>query len=217
MSDDAKPVKKPDVKALAKKGQSKGKRNAKNRNSDGTAKEAWEPSPRDLFIYDEVCSGKTQSEVGRSFDPPMTRANICRVMKNVNRWLSARMMDEIRETRAEHTMRLMHIHEEAMKAWRASQGVIVKKIRRQAVDKEGCVHDLEGEEITISAGASAFLFEARAALDDVRKIWGANKAPTIDPDEQEGRVAGKSREAAIKEHIQKLQQTVKSISMPSRN
>lgn len=215
--EDAKPEKKPDIKALAKKSLRKGKRNVKHRNPDGSRRSEWEPSPRDLAIYEAVTSGKTQTEVAEEMSPPCTRSNICRVMKAVNKWLSLKLMDEIRETRAEHVMRLLHIHEEAMKAWRNSQGTIIKKIKRQAIDKLGNIHNLVGEEITISAGSPAFLAEARAALDDIRKVCGINKAPTEDPDENEGRVAGRSREQAIVEHIDRLQQTVKAMQQPSRN
>jgi hypothetical protein len=83
-------------------------------------------------------------------------------------------MDSIREIKARHTGCLMRSYQEAMDGWRES---------KQDTESETVKSGKSGVETTTrrqgQCGNPAFLAEARAALADIRKIWGADEPVTI--------------------------------------
>jgi hypothetical protein len=170
----------------------------------------WEPTPRDLQIYARLCEGQTTREVAKEFD--LTHGRIVQLGQQIDRWLAPQLMDSIREIKARHTEHLMHIFRQAMAAWERS------KLDSVATTEKSINHgEHPGTETAMTtktqAGHPAFLAEARAALSDIRKIWGAD-APVDVRMEGELRVAGMplddARRLYAERQVERFQRLLKS-------
>lgn len=164
----------------------KGRKKASGKPPNGP----WEPSTRDLELYARLCRGKTLREVGEEFEISYQRVHI--IAQQIDRWLAPQLMEQIREIKARHTESLMHIFREAMSAWELSKGDHLT-----VTEKEGDKPETITQRKHNKLGASAYLSEARAALAEIRKIWGADA--TVKGGTEEGiRAAGMEPEEAKK-------------------
>ena len=156
----------------------------------------WEPCTRDLEIYASVTAGNSETVTGKAFK--LSQVRIHQICKRIDVWLAPQFMEEIREMRARHTSHLMHVFHEAMAAWERS------KLDEQilTVEKQG-----DGVKNTMrkkgQSGSALFLQEARAALAEIRKIWGADAAIDI-RHSGEIRVAGRPIEEVRAEATERL-------------
>ena len=168
---------------------------------NGAAKQAgpWEPDEHQMSVYAAVVRGdRSYREIAGEFK--ISKARVCQLVKKINGWLWPQRMDEIREIKAEHTERLLHVYGEAMAAWERS-----KLDEETTRVKTGGQHGPEKSRVRKGqAGNPAFLQEARAALAEIRRIWGAD-APITHQHTGEVRVAGVSREEAIGRQIAAMQ------------
>ena len=144
----------------------------------------WEPSARDLEIYAEVVKGnRTPAAIGADHGIPRQRVN--QIADKIESWLAPQYMERIREIKAGHTGRLMHMYHQAMEAWDASKGkVIIRTVKSGG--KYGVEKSRRSEHRN---GNPTYLAEARACLAEIRKIWGAD-APLKVEHSGEIRVAG---------------------------
>lgn len=160
-----------------------------NRQKSKQAKgKAWEPDARQLEIYHAYVSGGTVRSVAATFG--MARSSAHLLVSKVNAWLVPQWMSDIRDLKTEHAERLMEVYREAMAGWERSKVPAVT--RRAGVGPQGAV------DVTTTAGQTGdprYLAEARAALREIRDIWGAN-APARVQVNHEHRLAGKSPEEA---------------------
>lgn len=165
----------------------------------------WEPSPEHMEWFSLYSKGEhSHRDIAEKVG--VTRQAVSHAIKEISKWLVPKFMDGIREIRSQHTEHLMHIFHEAMRAWSKSKEVEVVEMDR--VSNDDNVHQITKKQPTGNAG---YLTEARAALAEIRKIWGADAPQQIEV--AEGRVAGLSREQAVKNRIEYLQELVK----PSEN
>lgn len=172
----------------------------KSRGTNGAAQKVgpWEPDEQQLAIYAEAIRGTPYTKIGERHG--CTRSNVCKLVKKINEWLWPQRMEQVREIKAEHTESLMVIFREAMAAWERS-----KRPEGTIRVKHGGQHGKErSRTLKGQAGNPAFLQEARAALAEIRRIWGAD-APITHQHTGEVRVAGVSREQAIQDQIQRMQ------------
>lgn len=175
---------------MAKKKAAKPRQKPKT-NGQAKKRAEWEPSPRQLQIYAELHRGDvTQTDVGRKFGT--TQKNVSVIKRRVEKWLVPQYVDSIREMRVEHTQRLMHIYAEAMKAWEASKQPAVEVTESESDTRGG----VQTRKTTEQVGNPAFLSQARAAMNEIREMWGAN-APIEVRHSAEVRVAGMSLDQAI--------------------
>ncbi len=168
------------------------------------------PSARDLEIYEFLMEGNSMSKAGEKFGG-LCKQRISQIAAVVNKWLIPIYIDKIREVKVEHTMRLTYIFHEAMAAWKRSQEeeTIVKETETTTT-----VGQFPGDTSTSSrtkkrpVGAAVYLSEARAALAEIRKIWGADAPVAAEVDGADGpRVAGDfegNRANWVDEQIAKL-------------
>lgn len=164
---------------------------------------AWEPTPRQLEMYHAVCQGQTYREVAQKYK--VTFQNVHYAVQRISSWLAPQLVDSIRQIKAEHTTSLMHIFRQSMEAWERSKldAVTIKEI---AVSSDKNSEGVEVERTTKGqAGDSKFLSEARAALYQVREIWGANSPIRVEHSDAE-RVAGRSLDEVRAEVAKKLEQ-----------
>lgn len=160
------------------------------RTSRRRAKGEWEPSPRQLEIYADLHRGDlTQGDVAKKYG--LTRQRVGAIKDQINKYLVPIYMDSIRELRCEHTQRLMHIYQEAMAAWEASKKPGI--VEESGVSVKGPYDKTTTRHQT---GDSSYLREARAALSEIRRVWGAD-TPIEVKHTGEIRVAGMPIEDAI--------------------
>ncbi len=179
----------PDIKHAKRKG---------GRPSNG---KPWEPDERDMEIYAKVCGGQSLGEVGKLYDLTAPRIHV--IVHRIDGWLAPQLMEQIREIKANHTARLMHVYTEAMKEWERS------KLPGMTVMKKKIGHgQFPGTDLTNSkeyqTGNPSFLSEARAALKQIREIWGAD-APLQIEHSGEVRVAGRDVSEARSELLERIQ------------
>lgn len=151
------------------------------------------PSARDLEIYEYLMEGHSCSEAGAKFGG-LCKQRISQIKIEVNKWLIPIFIDKIRDIKVEHTHRLNYVFTEAMAGWRRSQEeeIVVKE-----TETTTSVGQHPGDTSTSSRtkkrpiGSVQFLSEARAALAEIRKIWGADAPVAAETDGADGpRVAG---------------------------
>lgn len=135
------------------------------------------PSPRNLEIYTLICEGKlTGAEIGKRFG--ITQQRVCQLRDAVERWARPQWAGKIDAIKESQAKLLMHLFQEAMEAWERS--------KLDAVSKVSEVGGRSGAKKSTTtkgqAGDPRFIAEARAALADIRKIWGANtQADAVEP------------------------------------
>lgn len=161
----------------------------------------WEPSIRDLEIYAEIKKGRTYRDVAPDFD--VSYSNVHAVCKKIDKWLRPQWMDEIRDVMTRQSEHLEHIFCEAMAAWELS------KQDRITVTKKNDGTLAAQDEITIrrehnKLGDPKYLAEARKALADIRKIWGAETKASAFQGDDDGNFdpTGKSRDEARAEFFE---------------
>jgi hypothetical protein len=139
------------------------------RRSKNTHIQPWEPSVRDLDIYAGLAEGKSTRQLGEEFDLPFQQ--VVRIGQKIDKWLAPQWMERIQEIKAWHTECLMTIFQESMAAWQASKMDAVSMTEKSTVT---------GDEISVTreeqCGDPSFLSTARAALAEIRKIWGVEAA-----------------------------------------
>lgn len=162
---------------------------------------------RDLDIYNRFVSGERKRHI--AVDLGIDHSTVHKAIKRVSDFLQLEMIDDIRAIRVEHTARLQHIADEAMEAWRQSkQPGVVETTTTDAVAAGDGKKPTGTKQVrkTYNVGNVAYLSQAQSALEDIRKIWGVDMKREDPPPTEEGdRVAGMSREDAIRQQMQRLQ------------
>ncbi len=95
------------------------------------------------------------------------------------------LLPRILRMRATHTVMLMHQVEELTDAWERSKNAdksVVKQTSGAGSDKE----DRTAVKLTDQDGNKDYLAEARRALADIRKMWGADAPTKIAPTTPDG-------------------------------
>lgn len=170
----------------------------------------WEPSVRDLEIYALLAEGKTTRVIAAKYK--VSHTAIVKVGAKIDRWLVPQWMDKIRDIKAFHTEALMHIFREAMTAWELSKADYLT-----VTEKDGEKPETVTQRKHNKLGAATYLGEARAALAEIRKIWGADAPPKSSNEDNLPRAAGMppdmAREVYVKHKMDELQKMLE----PSAN
>ncbi len=121
-------------------------------------------------------------------DLGVERSAVTKMLKRINKRYSDRLAEEVKRIRAEHTLHLEHMADEAMQAWIASKQP-AKDARRRKTVRRG---EEEENRVQTQNADPRFLAEARAALADIRDIWGVDtpsKFSLTDPTGADGQPA----------------------------
>lgn len=181
---------------------------AKRKSGAAQVVKPWEPSARDLDIYADVVNGDmTYEQIGEKFG--LSKQRIHQLAHQVDQWYIPQMMGKIREIKVRQTASLDRIFRKAMAGFEASRRDSI-----ESIEKESGSGDESETETTIkrktNAGSPAFLSEARGALADIRKIWGADALVASDDDE-EFRFSGMPRDEAIQKYAESQIQRYKAL------
>ena len=138
----------------------------------------YEPSARDLRIYESCCEGgESQQEVAKRYK--ISQQRVSRICRQVDQWLAPQLADRVRELKARHTQKLENIYRRTILAFEASQ--------------------TGGQ-----AGNAAFLAQGRGALDDIRRIWGANEPERVAEGVAGISTGGMTRQEVLDEYQQRF-------------
>jgi hypothetical protein len=184
-----------------------------NRRGGAGGQKPWTPSDQDWQVYHLFASGVRKLYIAQRIG--IDNKTVHRIIKRMSDHLAVEFMDEIRRLRVEHTMRLSHIVEESMAAWRKSKRPgVTETVNQSGGDASPAAEPVATGQSDVSrvtktvhqCGNAAYLSEARAAMAEIRKIWGADTKPMEIPDaDAEGeRVAGKSRQEALQAAAEKI-------------
>lgn len=146
-----------------------------------------QPSPEEIAVYADYISGGTILSLMAKYGYASTNS-ITAIVKKIDKWLIPQFMGDIRAIKCQHTERLLHIVSEAMAAWERSKRDKVQFEHER--DDTGRLTLLKMKR-EAQAGNPTFLATAMKALEDVRKIWGAD-APVRMEVSGEIRVAGRT-------------------------
>lgn len=154
----------------------------------------WEPTAQQLEVYHRFIAGESQSDLSPVYR--VAQQTISHWVRQINAWLVPQFINTVREIRCQHTEHLTHLFQEAMKAWeRSKQDAVTKTEESGTGGEDGGSWSKEGTTTRGQAGNPSFLAEARAALREIREMWGADSPKRIDL-QGDLRVAGVSRDEA---------------------
>lgn len=129
--------------------------------------EHWDPDPRQLEVFSEVEGGKSQAQVAR--ERGCSKSAINSLIAKIRRWKACQILPTIEALQKRHELLLEQIVEQSLQEWDRSKHNVVTVVERK---------DAQGNVVTTTTkgqcGDPRYLAEARAALDDIRKIRGAN-------------------------------------------
>ena len=174
----------------------------------------WEPNAKELEMYWRHMRFETYDSIAKDFD--CSHVWVWQVCKKVGVWKAKQAGDEIDAIRARAMDAYSHIIHEALKAW--------EKVRDLSLVSE-LVYDADGNvasvKVPTGSPGDGYLKTAILGLNEIRKLWAADKASVKDEapdnareDGSEGmRVAGKSQNVVFGELLEKLQARLK----PSAN
>lgn len=168
-----------------------------------------EPSGEQLAIYASYIRGLTYKQLCKKYGYKSV-GSVAYVIKKVVAYIRPQMMDNIRDIQTEHTDRLLLIYCEAMEAWEKSKGNKVRRRFERVTDKTTGASKMVLQEhvIEMSCGDVGFLNAARAALNDIRVMLGANAAIKVEHN-GELRIAGRTPQEAREElavELEKMRQ-----------
>lgn len=129
---------------------------------------------RDLEVYSKLTQGFTTREVAAEHG--IDHTTVSRIGHAVDKWLRPQWMEHILDIRVRHCESLMHVFQEAMAAWEKSKtdAVTITEKSGNSGGEKGGPYDEKATQTKAQAGNPSFLAEARSALAEVRKIWGAD-------------------------------------------
>ena len=129
-------------------------------------------SPRDMAIFQaKAIERRSLRDVGQEFG--LSHERIRQIVNTVEKHLLTDMKEEMHAHRVRHTFRLEQIGIEAMAAWERSKSNI--EIIKSTENKNG--DKVTERTIKSQIGDPRFLDVARAAMLDIRKMWGINEGP----------------------------------------
>ncbi len=158
-----------------------------------------DPTNDELEVVRELCRGRSMNEVAKQFG--IDWHTVKSINNRVTDYIRKEYLAEIVRMKVEHSEKLSDLYREARKAWDTSKAATVRTTNSDS--------GVSTTTIT-NHGDPRFLAEARAALEDIRKIWGAD-APLRVEVAGELRVAGKSQEEADAELVAHVQSLLKQM------
>jgi hypothetical protein len=146
-----------------------------------------------LQIYELACEGRTsQAAIAKQFK--LTQQRVSQICQRVDQWLAPQIADQVLGLKVRHTQRLEAICRQAMQGYIRSQESAVSETVTDDGDRRTVTKATRGQ-----AGNPAFLAQARGALDDIRRIWGANE-PEVRVEGVGLPTAGKTQEQLLAEY-----------------
>ncbi len=172
----------------------------------GQTRKPWEPTAEQWAMYEASTRGVSLRTIGAEFG--CTHQSVHNTVTKIDEMLAIEYAAQVRSQRANMTQRLEYLYRQALDGWERSKEVETITTKEDRSGEHGYTSTKTVTKQLV--GNPAFLGEARAALQDIRKIWAVDKNPKVlEVDtEDEDRVAGRPRDEVIAEEITRLQTTL---------
>lgn len=166
----------------------------------------WQPSARDLEIYNSYCEGQhTMRKLAEKYK--LSLSSISEICTKVENYLAAIYIHDIRELRVRSTHRLEMLFSHACQSYLKSlEDEVTVTVTKAEDGKEERREQRRGQ-----AGSAAHLDEARKCISDMLDIWGGKAPKVVREIHQAMRVGGRSPEQALEARLSHLQSLVKGI------
>lgn len=127
---------------------------------------------REIRVMDQIFEGRTQHQIAESLD--ISQPAVSKIIRRMEERLLADVAFKVERQRARHMLRLEHLYAEAVRAWRDSQQDTTRRRQRKS-DGTGSGGGSFAELVSENRhGDPRYLYEARMALTDQRKVLGVD-------------------------------------------
>lgn len=127
---------------------------------------------REIRVMEQILEGRTQHQIAESLE--ISQPAVSKIVRRMEERLLADVELKVERQRARHMLRLEHIYAEAMRAWRGSQQDTTRRRQRKS-DGVGPGGGTFAELVSENQhGDPRYLYEARMALADQRKVLGVD-------------------------------------------
>jgi DNA-binding CsgD family transcriptional regulator len=153
---------------------------ARGRGGRGGAEPRGRIQNREQSVLEHHLKGATQQEIAAALT--ISQPAVSKILRRIEERFLRDQQAVIGRVKARHTLVLNHVIAEATRAWHASK--TPEPRRRQRRTDGGSGHTQTVAEIVSEPrhGDPRYLGEARAAMADIRKIWGLDAPQQIQMD-----------------------------------
>ena len=133
---------------------------------------------RELDTIERHLQGMSQRHIAG--DLGISQAAVSKIVARVERRALSDHAELVIRMKGQQTLQLDHIRQQAMAAWHASKSEATRRRQRRV---EGGTDEAQTiAEVTVESryGDARYLSEARAALADLRKLWGLDAPQKVD-------------------------------------
>jgi DNA-binding CsgD family transcriptional regulator len=124
---------------------------------------------RELQVLELFLAGRTQHQIAATVG--ISQAAVSKILQRIEERALTDLSNRVERQRARQTLRLEYIVNASMRAWHASQTDRLRK-RQRKTDADGVAATVAELVSENRHGDPRYLAEARAALKDLRAIWG---------------------------------------------
>jgi DNA-binding CsgD family transcriptional regulator len=153
-------------------------RRRRGRGGRGGAEPVGRVRQRELETVERHLQGMSQRQIAMELD--ISQAAVSKILARVERRALGDHAELVMRMKGQQTLQLDHIRQQAMAAWHASKTEATR--RRQRRVEGGTDESQTIAEVTVEStyGDARYLSEARAALADLRKLWGLDAPQKVD-------------------------------------
>jgi DNA-binding CsgD family transcriptional regulator len=150
-----------------------GRRSRRSRGGKGGAEPRQQVRAREIQVLEYLQAGCSQHQIAAALS--ISQPAVSKIVRRIEERLLADLAYRTERQRARQTLQLEAIFRTAMRAWEASQQDSLRKRQRKSENGAGD-HGVTVAELVSENrhGDPRYLAEARAALKDLRGVWGVD-------------------------------------------
>ncbi len=154
-------------------------RTRRGRGGRGGAEPTSRVRQRELDVTERHVQGMSQRQIGS--DLHISQPAVSKILARVAHRALQNHTEMLMRMKGQQTLQLDHIRQQAMTAWHASKADATRR-RQRRVEGSGSDDAQTVAEVTVESqyGDPRYLAEARAALADLRKLWGLDAPQKLD-------------------------------------
>jgi hypothetical protein len=154
-------------------------RTRRGRGGRGGAEPPGRVRQRELDVIERHLQGMSQRQIASAVK--ISQAAVCKILARVEQRALRDHAEMLFRMKGQQTLQLEHIWQQAMTAWHASTADATRR-RQRRVEGGDTDEPQTIAEVTVESqhGDPRYLAEARAALADLRKLWGLDAPQKLD-------------------------------------
>ena len=132
---------------------------------------------RELQVLEQLVAGRTQHQIAATLG--ISQPAVSKMQRRIEERLLADRAHQIDRQRARQTLQLTYLYGQALNAWHASQQDSLRKRQRKSDGGDRGATTFAEMVSENRHGDPRYLAEARAALKDLRAVWGFDAVPSV--------------------------------------